>query len=74
MADTPHGGRWGLVSVGSDGAEMASQVVTDASRDVFDDRIALLARDVSDVRAYAEQIGAIGTGSRGKRPPTPTAS
>lgn len=66
MADTPHDGRWGLVGVGSDGAEMASQVVTDATGDPFDDRIALLARDVSDVRAYAEQVGAIGTGSRGE--------
>ncbi|GGJ06367.1 hypothetical protein GCM10008995_15350 [Halobellus salinus] len=67
MADNRNGApNWGLVGVGADGAEMASQVVTDATHDVFDDRIALLGRAVADVRAYAEQIGVIGTASLGE--------
>ena len=61
--DTPN---CGLVGVGADGAEMASQVVTDATHDAFDDRIALPGMNVADLRAYGEQIGPIGTESWGK--------
>ena len=66
MADTSHDSpNWGLVGVGADGAEMASRVVTGATRAAFDDRIALLGTNVADLREYAERIGAIETGDSG---------
>lgn len=66
MGDSRPDLNWGLVGVGADGAEMASRVVTDATREAFDDRIALLGTNVADLREPAERIETIGTLDRGR--------